>query len=134
MYCIDASVIVNSQRPEELHSSRSGAVFNLIEEKNLKVFLPEIVVPEITSALVRSTRDLKFAYEFSMALRELSNFSFVPIDNHLANLAAWVICKTMLKSSDALYVALAFDYDLELITLDKEQLERGEKLIKVRRP
>ncbi len=52
----------------------------------------------------------------------------------MANLASWVIYRTGLKSGDAIYVALAFDYNLELITLDKEQLEKGKKLVRVRRP
>jgi predicted nucleic acid-binding protein len=58
----------------------------------------------------------------------------VPVDSKLANLASWMIYKTGLRGADAIYVALAYDYNLELITLDKEQLEKGKKLIKVRRP
>lgn len=91
MYCLDASVIVNAQRPKEPYSSKSRAFLELVREENLKIFLPEIVIPEITSALARATKDPKTAYGFSMALRMLPNFSFVPIDNHLANLAAWII-------------------------------------------
>jgi len=134
MYCIDASVIVNAQLPKEPYSSESKAVLDLIKQRNMKVFLPEVVIPEITSALTRATKDPKIAYEFAMSLRDLSNFSFVPVDSHLANLAAWIISKTNLKGADAIYVALAFDYNLELITLDREQLEKSKKLIKVRKP
>lgn len=134
MYCLDASIIVNAQRPEEPYFSKSKAFLDLIKQKNLKAFLPEIAIPEITSALIRATKNPKTTYKFAMSLRQLSNFSFVPIDSHLANLAAWIISKTNLKSGDAIYVALAFDYNLELITLDKEQLGKGKKLVKVRRP
>jgi predicted nucleic acid-binding protein len=134
MYCLDASVIVNSQRPKEPYFSKSKAFLDLLKNKNLKAFLPEIAIPEITSAIFRATKNPRIAYEFTMALREVPNFSFVPIDNHLANLAAWIISKTGLKGSDSIYVALAFDYNLELITLDKEQLEKSKKFIRVKRP
>lgn len=106
----------------------------MIEEKNLKVFFPEIIVPEITSGILRATMDENFAFQFTNNLRSISNFLFVPGDSKLANLASWIICKTGLQSADAIYVALALDYNLELITLDKEQLEKGKKLIGVRRP
>jgi predicted nucleic acid-binding protein len=134
MYCLDASVIVNAQLPREPYSSKSKAILDLIKQRNLKVFLPEIVIPEITSALTRAIKDSKIAYEFSMSLRSLPNFSFVPVDSHLANLASWIISKTNLKGTDAIYVALAYDYNFELITLNNEQLEKGKKLVKVRKP
>lgn len=134
MYCIDSSVIVNSLMEKEPYFNQSKTFLTMVEEKRLKTFLPEIVIPEITSGILRSTKDENFAFQFAKNLRAISNFSFVPIDTKLANLASWVICKTGLKSADAIYIALAFDYNLELITLDKEQLEKGKKLVKVRRP
>ena len=134
MYCIDASVIVNSLMEKEPYCSQSKAFLNMVQEKSIKTFLPEIVIPEITSGVFRATKDENFAFQFTKNLRLIPNFSFVPIDTKLADLASLVICKTGLKGTDAIYVALAFDYNLELITLDKEQLEKGKKLIKVRRP
>jgi predicted nucleic acid-binding protein len=52
----------------------------------------------------------------------------------LANLAASIFSKTDLKGTDAICVALALDYNLELITLDKDQLKRSKGIIKVRKP
>jgi predicted nucleic acid-binding protein len=49
MYCVDASVIVNAQLPTEPHSYKSKAFLNLIKKGNTKVFLPEVIIPEITS-------------------------------------------------------------------------------------
>jgi len=134
MYCIDASVIVNSLMEKESYCSQSKAFLNMVQEKGIRIFLPEIVIPEITSGIFRATKDENFTFQFTKNLRSILNFSFVSVDSRLADLASWVICKTGLKGADAIYVALAFDYNLELITLDKEQLEKAEKLIKVRRP
>jgi len=134
MYCIDASVIVNSLMEKESYCSQSKAFLNMVQEKGIRTFLPEIVIPEITSGIFRATKDENFTFQFTKNLRSILNFSFDSVDSRLADLASWVICKTGLKGADAIYVALAFDYNLELITLDKEQLEKAEKLIKVRRP
>lgn len=134
MYCIDASVIINSQLEREPYHSQSKAFLIMVEKKNLKVFLPEIVIPEITSGILRATMDENSAFQLANNLRSISNFLFVSVDSKLANLASWVVCKTNSKGADAIYIALAFDYNLELITLDKGQLEKGKKLVKVRRP
>jgi predicted nucleic acid-binding protein len=134
MYCIDASVIVNAHLPKEPYSFKSKAFLDLIKQENAKVFLPEIIIPEIASALKRATENPELAYQFAISLRDIPNFSLVPVDSHLANLAASIVSKTGLKGADAIYVALALDYNLELITLDKDQLERSKGIIKVRKP
>jgi len=134
MLCIDASVIISAVSPKEPYFSKSKDFLTQIRERNLKVFLPEIIIPEITSGLLRAIGDSKIAQELALSFRSVPNFSFVTVDSRLANLASWVICKTGLKSADAIYVALAYNYNLELITLDKEQFEKGKKLVIVRKP
>jgi len=134
MYCLDASVIISAAKPDEFYFEKSKAFLNQIREKEIKVFLPEIIIPEIASGLLRATKNPKISYRLALSLRTVPNFSFVPVDSKLANLASWVVCQIKLKGTDAIYVALAYDYNLELITLDKEQLKRSKKLIKVTRP
>lgn len=134
MFCIDASVIICAASPKEPYFSKCKDFLTQIRERDVKVFLPEIIIPEITSGLFRATGDSIVAYELALSFRNVPNFSFVTVDRKLADLASWVICKTGLRGADAIYVALASDYNLELITLDKEQLEKSKKLVKVRKP
>lgn len=134
MFSLDASVIISAASPKEPYFYKSKGFLTQIRERDLKVFLPEIIIPEVTSGLLRAIGDSKIVYELALSFRSIPNFSFVTVDSRLANLASWVICQTGLKASDAIYVALAFDYNLELITLDKQQLEKGKKLVKVRKP
>ena len=134
MYCIDASVILSAIRPKELFSDKSQAFLNSLKKDELKVFCPEIIIPEIASGLFRATKNAQASYDFSLAMRDLPNFSFVAVDARLADLAVWIIAETGLRGADAIYVALAYDYQLELITLDKEQLQKGKKIIKTRMP
>jgi len=134
MYCIDASVILSAIRPKELLSAKSQSFLNSLKQNELKVFCPEIIVSEIASGLFRATKDAYLSRDFSLAIRDLPNFSFVAVDSRLVDLAVWVIMETGLRGADAIYVALAYDYQLELITLDKEQLQKGGKIIKTRTP
>ncbi len=134
MYCIDASVILSAIRPKELPSAKSQDFLNSLKQEGLKIFCPEIIIPEIASGLFRATKDAQVSHDFSLAIRDLPNFSFVAVDSRLADLAVWIITETGLRGADAIYVALAYDYQLELITLDKEQLQKGRKIIKTRTP
>jgi predicted nucleic acid-binding protein len=83
---------------------------------------------------MRGTRDKMLAEELAITLRLIPNFSFVSLDRTLSDISMRVIMATGLKSADAIYVGIAFLYRVPLITLDKEQLEKGKKLVEVRRP
>jgi predicted nucleic acid-binding protein len=134
MYCLDASVIVSSQLKKEVFYFQSKRFLERVKREKIKIFLPEIVIPEIISGVFRGTQNKKLTLEFVSLLRELPNFLFIPVDAKLSNLAGSIITETGLKANDAIYVALAYDYDLELITLDKDQLEKGKKFVKTRMP
>lgn len=134
MFCIDASVIISAARGTEVGSKSSLAFLEVVKRENSKVFFPEIAVVEVASALVRATARADFAVEFSRTLKMIPNFSFVSVDSWLAGLAVDVVGKTGLRAADAIYVALAIDYHLTLVTLDAEQISRAQKLIAVGTP
>lgn len=134
MFCIDASVILSAVKGTELHSEKSKQFLDTIIHEGQKVFFPEIVVPEIASGFIRATDNKILVAHFVENLRNISNFSFVPVDGNLSNLTVEVILRTHLRGSDALYVALAYEYNLILVTLDEEQLQKGASLISTRRP
>ena len=51
MYCIDASVLTNSQMEYEEFHEYSKKLMGIIKDKGITVFIPEIALPEIASAL-----------------------------------------------------------------------------------
>jgi predicted nucleic acid-binding protein len=134
MFCIDASVIVSAANPKEPYFFQSRKFLLQLQKENSKVFLPEIIIPEITSGFLKAISDPETVYKLALSFRNVPNFSFIPVDKRIADLASWIICKTGLKGTDAIYVALALDYNLELITLDKDQLEKSKGIIKARKP
>lgn len=134
MYCIDASVIISAQLPHERHHTKSRDFLEQLAVKEMRIFLPEILIPEITSGLFRVTGKINFVSEYTASLRAIPNFSFVPIDSHLSNLASWIILKTGLKGADSLYTAVAFYFGLTLITLDRIQLRKSNIIVNARTP
>lgn len=134
MFCIDASVIISAARGGELYSNRSRTFLNRVRDERLKAFLPEIALVEISSGLMRATKDASFSAVFARSIREIPNFSFVAVDSRLADRAIDIVTLTGLRAADALYVALARDYELILITLDREQMQKSHGLISVKEP
>lgn len=134
MFCIDASVILSAARGTEPHSRVSQRFLEELKGTDQKAFLPEIIIPEIASGLMRATKDASFMGAFVAALRDIPHFSFVPIDATMASAAVRVIAETSLRDADALYVALAWEYGLTLVTLDREQLTRAKRIIDAREP
>ena len=134
MFCIDASVIISALRPQEPYSERSRAFLDRTRGNQLKVFLPEIALAEIASGLYRATRNADFVSEVISSLRSTPAFYFVAVDSKIVSQAVNVILKTGLRSLGALYIALAIEYNLVLITLDKEQASKGGQLIHIEPP
>jgi predicted nucleic acid-binding protein len=69
-------------------------------------------------------------YEF----RRFPHVTWINLDENLAALAAEIAIHHRLRSSDAVYAAVARRVAATLITLDAERLERVQTVVTVRRP
>ncbi|MFH0904952.1 MAG: hypothetical protein V1854_07205 [Methanobacteriota archaeon] len=64
MYCLDASVLTNSEIESERFHEYSQKLMEIIKERGITIVVPEIVLPEISSAISRGTDDNEKALEF----------------------------------------------------------------------
>jgi predicted nucleic acid-binding protein len=64
MYCIDASVLINSEIESEKLHEYSEKLMEKIREKGITILVPEIVLPEISSAIARGSNNSEKALEF----------------------------------------------------------------------
>lgn len=134
MYCIDASVITNSEIENEEFHEYSKKLMQRIKREGIAVIVPEIVLPEIASALSRGTEDAEKALKFVKELRRLPNFVFIPIDSELADSASDLAAKYRLRGCDSIYAAVASLFGVKLITLDSEQRAKASKCIEALTP
>ncbi|KYK35255.1 MAG: type II toxin-antitoxin system VapC family toxin [Theionarchaea archaeon] len=129
MYCIDASVLVNSFMEHEDHHEASKQLIEKIKKEGITVILPEIVLPEVSSAIARGTGDSHLALEFVEHLKNISDFVFTPINREISDLSAKFAAYYKIRGYDSVYVAVSHIFGVKLITLDTEQIERSEDLI-----
>ena len=104
-----------------------------VREQSIPILVPMLVLPEISAALSRGQGKPELGLAFVQELRNLPNITFVDVDNAVATLAVEIAANNRLRGSDAIYAAVALRFGTQLITLDKEQLDRLPKVLTVRK-
>ncbi|MBI3166076.1 MAG: type II toxin-antitoxin system VapC family toxin [Chloroflexi bacterium] len=131
---VDASVLVNAFSPEEEGSEDSMAFLTRLSEERMPLIQPTLFLPEITASIARKQDDTDAALELERDLKSFLELTLIDLDEDLADFASEVAAKHRLRGSDSVYAAVALRFGTELITLDREQLERLPKVLPVRKP
>ena len=105
-----------------------------VREQSVPIIVPILVLPEISAALARGQGKPKLGLAFVQELRNFPNTTFINVDESIADLAVDIAANNRLRGSDAVYAAVALRFGTELITLDREQLDRLPKVLPVREP
>ena len=131
---IDASVFVSAFTPTEPAHPASKEFMLNVREQSVPIIVPILVLPEISAALSRGQGKPELGKAFVQELRKFPNTTFIDIDDTVANLAVEIATNNHLRGSDSIYAAITLRFGTELITLDREQLERLPNVLFVRSP
>jgi predicted nucleic acid-binding protein len=131
---VDASVFVSAFTPTEPAHQASKSFMLKLHEQTVPIIVPVLVLPEISSALSRGQGKPELGKAFVQELRNFPNTTFIDVDEIVADLAVEIAATHRLRGSDAIYAAVAVRFATELITLDKEQLDRLRKVLPVGSP
>ena len=134
MSVIDASVLVSIyHEPDAFHEASLAWLQHHIDSGAM-IVAPLLVLSEVSGPIARKTGTAQKGNEAVQQTYMLPNLILVPIDEDLANFAAQLAAELKLRGADAVYVALAAQLSLPLISWDREQREPGKKRISVVRP
>jgi len=131
---IDSSVFVSAARASEIGHAESTAFLVWVRNKRTRLFLPTLVMAEVAAALSRTGSDPGLAQQYALAVGQLPNTVMVALDEGLARQSAAIGAQHRLRGADAVYLASAALFAAELITLDREQLERGAAIVQTLTP
>jgi len=131
---VDSSVFVSSARPSEPGFQESTAFLEWVRHARPRLFLPTIVLVETAAALSRTGSREDIAHQYGLAIGQLPNTVLVALDEGLARQAAAFGARHKLRGADAVFLATASLFAAELVTLDREQLERGAKFVQTLTP
>ena len=128
MSVVDASLLGASNNDEEPGHAAAVAWLNRAIAEVSELRAPTILIPEVASAILRVGRSTSSAYGFIDRIRGLVELH--PVDAALAARAATLVLELGLRGCDAIYVALAEQLGEELVTLDKQQFERAQAVVR----
>ena len=131
---VDASVFVNAFSPDEEGSDQSLTFLTKLRTDGIPLIQPTLFFPEVVASIARKQDSAELALELAKELGKFSRLTLIDLDENLAEFAGEVAAKYRLRGSDAVYAAVALRFGSELITLDREQLERLPKVLSVRKP
>ena len=118
---IDSSVFVSAARQGEVGNAESVRFLSWVRRFRPRLFLPTLVIAEVAAALSRTGSAAGLAQQYALAIGQLPHTVLVALDEGLARQAAELAARHKLRGVD-LFAA-------ELVTLDRQQLERGSAIV-----
>ena len=131
---VDASVFLNALSPDEDGSDKSADFISQLKQEGVALIQPTLFIPEVVASIARKQDGTEIALEILHELMKISNLTLIDLDDDFAGFASEVAANNRLRGSDAVYAAVALRFGTELITLDKEQLDRLPKVLSVHAP
>ncbi len=130
----DASVMVAVLYPQDPFHQVSRTWFDRHLQAGNHLAAPLLLMSEVAGVIRRETGDAVLARQAVQWLYDLPELQRYPLDEALAHLAADAAVDLALRGADAVYVALAAQLQLPLVTWDRQQRERGGQRIIAREP
>ena len=131
---IDSSVFVSAARPTEPSNAESLAFLAWVRAERPRLFLPTLALVEVAAALSRTGNAASLAQQYALSIGQLPNLVLVPLDEGLARQSAGLGAQHGLRGADAVFLASAAVFAAELVTLDREQLQRGALAVQTLSP
>jgi predicted nucleic acid-binding protein len=126
---VDASVWVSRLIPADAHHAVSC---RWLEQRALAgepLVSPVLVLSEIAGAIARRVGKPEIARHALAGILRIPTLRLVDINKQLAQSAAYLAADYKLRGADAIYVALAKELNLPLVSLDVEQRERVNTIV-----
>lgn len=134
VYTIDASIFGNALFVDEPGHVVSRDLLIAIQDADIPLVLPTLVLPEVAALVARRTGSPDNADRFVDTLRALPYVTWVSLTPGLAASAAAMASRQSLRGADAVYVAVALRYNTILVTRDQEQIERAPSSLRAMTP
>ena len=134
MPVVDASVCVALFRADDPGHQASLRWLEEAVQGDEPIVSPVILLAEVAAALGRGLGDAELSRQVVELLRAKHLVDLFPVPEALAARAAEISAEQKIRGCDAIYLALAEQLAMELVTLDRQQLERGAEVVVTRNP
>jgi predicted nucleic acid-binding protein len=126
---VDASVWVSWLRPQYINHIASGIWLDQYIAKGGLLVEAALLLIEVAASISRRTGQAIQAKEAINTLRSISKIQIASLDSALVQVAVDAAIDLQTRAGDSIYVALAYQLNLPLVSWDREQLQRAKRLI-----
>jgi len=122
MVVVDSNVFVSMFSEKDPNFNKAQKVLEKIVEKTIKVEVPSVFLPEICGA-IRRIANKGFASSVKKEIKQWIGsklISIYEITEKRMEDSSDIAIKLSLKGGDSIFVSLADELDVELLTFDKE--------------
>ena len=122
---IDASVWVSAADPTDALSGPSRAFLSRVAARELSIALPEFAKLEIACALARRLRSAEHGRSLTDQMLESPLMATYSVNRAVLRKAIQLGTRSFLRAGDALYAAVAQGVEGQLVSWDRELIERA---------
>jgi predicted nucleic acid-binding protein len=126
---IDASVWVSYLIPRDVHHDTSVIWLRRWRDDRRELLAPVLLLAEVAGAVARRFDDQELGDEAKRSVLDLPDLRLIAIDQTGGDVAADIASRLRLRGADAIYVALAQEFDLPLVTWDDEIVKRAASVV-----
>ncbi|MCO6473346.1 MAG: PIN domain-containing protein [Melioribacteraceae bacterium] len=116
---IDSSILVSMFVKKEEKSNEARSIVHNLVSQNVSVILPNIVLIEVVSAIIRRTRSKEIALSAFQLLKGIPNFKFINVDSNLTEYCCKIAVEAKLKNLDTIILSTALMHNSKLLSFDK---------------
>jgi len=125
-------VIVAALRKQEVHYEDAKNLLEKVKDGNHIAIEPYIVLIEIVAAIKRRTGSTKLAKRVRNDFLAIDTINFTDLESTRANDASEIALNLGVRGMDAIVIQTAKEFNIPLITLDKEMIEKAKSFVDIR--
>jgi len=131
---VDASIWVSRLVSADVHHPVSETWLETFVGGGGQCVAPVLLLAEVAGAISRRTTEARLGQAALKLLLRMPALRIVNVERRLGTSAAQLAADLGLRGADAVYVALARQLKVPLITWDQEQLDRTGSIIAAHQP
>lgn len=129
--CLDSSIIVAALRKQEVHHKVAKKILENVKDGKYIAIEPYIVLIEIVAAIKRRTGSTELANRVKDDLLAIDTINFTDLESTRAINASEIAMNLGVRGMDAIVIQIAKEFNVPLITLDLEMIEKSRSIISV---
>jgi predicted nucleic acid-binding protein len=133
MIVIDANVWVSALLPHDRFHASSQPYIDTLLHTGVLMVVPTLFLTEVSASIARQTTPAD-GQRARIKLRAIDVFRWITVDDALADAAADFGAELQLRGADSIYVTIAHQLGVPLISWDNDHLTRAIQRITVYTP